>query len=612
MIKNLVFVLFILLFFFPEFAKEERDESTDPEITEIVEVIGNVAQNRAVQSVSVINKEIMEMFRPENLKSIIATTPGVLTLSSGKFGQASSTYIRGSNTTQVLYLIDGIKVRDVANIGGVSLGTISTFLVDNIEIVRGPLSSIYGSDAMGGVVSINSETEKGIRFETSLGSYGSYQGNVSWSKKYQDLKISIASANQLYTDNIENDEFRNNGFKARVDYQKYDGFRTGFRFFGNITESGIPYNINVPSLKRKYNQLNYIAAIPFEFKFNDSTTLKINLSYNRNDYKFEDKDDIWNPYFRNTSDNKEIEGIFRTEILNGLTVNGGIDYSSQNIFTENNFGITINNFKTNYFSSFFLLNYELGDLMLSGSIRYDKYKDVDSNISPQIGFSYIFNNIIKVKGSYSESFKSPLPVHQINPWGASNFDLKPEKGKSYESGIEIFTKRMRGGVTYFNTEYSNLIDWVTIDFTTWTGQYQNINRADIKGVEIYLSYSPLNRLNFNLAYTFLSTENMATGEALPRRPKNSTALSLIYSGKSFSISGQMRYVGSRTDFDYSSYPPQTENPAFNTYDITTIIPLNRSFSLFFKMTNLFDKEYQEFSSYYAPGRRLEAGITYGN
>ncbi len=612
MITKLLPLLIIVLVSFPVLAKEKEADSSNPDITEVIEVIGDIAQNRSVQSVSVIDKEKMRKFRSNNLKSFISTTPGVLTLSSGKFGQASSTYIRGSNSTQILYLIDGIKVRDASNIGGVSLATISPFLVNKIEIVRGPLSSLYGSDAMGGVISINSGTESGIRFETSLGSHGSYMGNVSWAGEMKGFNISIASANQVYSDNIKNDQFRNNGFKAKIDFQGSEKFQTGFRFFGNITDSGIPFNMNVPSPLRKYRQFNYIAAIPFEFKFTNSTQVKINLSYNRNNYQFEDEEDIWNPYFKNTSDNREIEAVLKTKIFNKLLFSGGIDYSSQKIFTENNFGITIDNVRSDYFSSYVLLNYELGELFLTGSVRYDKYKDVDANISPQIGFSYLFSEAIKLRGSYSESFKAPLPVHQINPWGVSNYDLKPESGKSFEIGLDLFSKRVVAGITYFSTGYSNLIDWVTIDFTTWSGQYQNISSADIKGIELEFSYTPLDNLILNLTHTYLDSEDQSTGKPLPRRPENTTAFSITYSGKFFSLAGQFRYIGSRIDFDYSSYPPQTENPPFNTYDLTTTFPIKNSFSLYFKMTNLFNEEYQEFFGYVSPGRRLEAGITYNN
>ncbi len=610
MIKSFFIFISIILFSSLVFPVKKNVDLSVSEITEVIEVIGNISQNRSVQSVSVISKDQLEKMRAVSLKNAISSTPGILTLSSGKFGQTASTYIRGSNTTQILYIVDGIKIRDISNIGGVSLATLSPFLINKVEIVRGPLSNIYGSDAMGGVISIDTELEEGLKFESALGSFGSYEGNISWSKKTGDFYISLGSANQFYTDNVFNDDFENNGLKAGIEYKGSMNFSGGIKLFANITNAGIPVNFQVPSPERKYKQFNYIAAIPFKFKLGNKSDIKVNVSYNRNNYEFSDIEDIWTPYYKNVSDNKEIEINLRSEILKKISMNTGIDFASQNIFTEDSAGITIDNYKSNYFSSFLLLNYQSGDFLFTGSLRYDKYKDVKANISPQIGFSYLLNDSIKFKGSYSESFKAPLPIHQINPWGVSNFSLEPEKGKSFESGIEIFSKKFTAGVTYFSTEYSDLIDWAVIDFSTWAGQYQNISRAEINGIELEVSYSPFQNFSIGYSHTYLKTKNIETDEPLPRRPANTSSLFLIYSGRLFSLSGNIRYVGQRSDFDYTVYPSDIENPPFNTYDITGIIPIADSISIFFKMTNLMNREYQEFYGYPSPGRRIEAGITY--
>jgi len=610
MIKGFKIFMSIFLLSSLVFSAKKAENISGTEITEVIEVIGNVSQTRSVQSVSVISKERIEKLRAVNLKSAISSVPGVLTLSSGKFGQTASTYIRGSNTTQILYIVDGIKIRDISNIGGVSLATISPFLVNKIEIVRGPLSNIYGSDAMGGVVNIDTGLEDGLKFESSLGSFGSYQGNMSWSKKTGDIYLSLGSANQFYTDNVLNDEFKNNGIKTGIEYRRSMNFSAGIKFFANITDAGIPINFQVSTPERKYKQFNYIAAVPIKFKLGDNSDLKVNLSYNRNKYEFSDTEDIWTPYYKNISDNKEIDIKLRSEIFKNFSINSGIDFASQNIFTEDTSGITIDNFKSNYLSSFVLMNYQSGDFFFTGSLRYDKYKDVKSNISPQIGISYLLNESVKFKGSYSESFKAPLPIHQINPWGISNFSLEPEKGKSYEAGMELFLSNLTAEVTYFSTEYSNLIDWAIIDFSTWAGQYQNISRADIRGVEFEVSYSPVKSFNIVYSHTYLNTKNIETGSPLPRRPENTSSLLLFYTGKSFSLSGNIRYVGRRSDFDFTAYPSDIENPPFNTYDLTGIVPLADSISLFIKMTNLMDREYQEFYGYPSPGRRIEAGITY--
>ena len=609
MIKNLIITGCIFLFL-PVFPAEESESIPESTITEIIEVVGNVDRNRSVQTISVVGKDLVRRLGAVNLKNVISSTPGILTLSNGKFGQTTSSYIRGANSSQVLYIIDGIKIRDVSNIGGVSLATISSFLINKVEIVRGPLSNIYGSDAMGGVISIDTGIEEGLTFETSLGSYGSYQGNISWSKTYGDIQFAVGSANQFYTDNAINDNFKNNGIKIGLDYDGSQTFKTGIKFFANITNAGIPLNFQVVTPERKYKQYNYSAAVPLQFDFSRRSGLTISLSYNRNNYEFSDTDDIWTPYYKNMSDNKEIEVNFRTAIADDLLLRAGIDFASQNIFAEDSSGITINNIKSNFWSSFILLNYQSGNLFLTGSLRIDKYKDVRSNLSPQIGFSYLINETVKFRGSYSESFKAPLPVHQINPWGTPNFSLEPEKGKSFEGGVELDAKKLRAGIAVFSTVYTNLIDWATIDFTTWTGQYQNISGAVIKGIEFEISYAPARYLSIGYSHTYLDTTNSVTNEPLPRRPRHASNLIVSFTGRSFTLSGNLRYVGRRGDFDYTAYPADIENPPFDTYNFTGMVPLGDTVSLMFRITNLMDSDYQEFFGYPSPGRRFEFGLTF--
>ncbi len=612
MIKISFLIFTILMFSFSMFGNEKTGEDVYPKIKESIEVIGDISSEDSIQSVTVVTKKEIRQFQYNNLKTLLSSVPGVLSMSNGSFGQSSSIFIRGSNNSQVLYMIDGIKIRDVSNIGGVNMGTISPFLINKVEIVRGPLSSIYGSDAMGGVVSINTTPDKRLEMEATLGSHGSYQGNFSWSGSKHNFKYSIATANQFFSDNINNDEFQNNGIMAKIDYNNPGKISGGVRYFGNFTDSGIPLNMQSPSPQRGFKQAMHSVGLPFKFYINNDTKLKVNISYNKNYYKFEDSDDLWNPYFKNTSDNSEIEAILNTRFSNGINLTAGTDYSTQSIFMENSYGVTLDNVKSNYFSTFLHGDFETGNIFMSGSVRYDKYKNVDPNISPQAGLSFMFNEKIKFKGSYSESFKAPLPVHQINPWGISNFELKPEKSKTFEVGLEMFLKNFVGKFTFFNSRYNNLIDWVTVDFTTWQGQYRNINKADIKGVELELSLSLLKNLNFSLSHTYLKTEDLSTGKPLPRRPEHSMSVSFIFRGKSFFIAGNIRYVGKRNDFDFTSFPFDVNNPSFNTYDLTLHFPVKKyNSSLFLKITNLLNLDYQEFYGYPAPGRRFEAGIRYG-
>ena len=193
MIKLCLIVITFFLSFFPAFTEEKIEEDLFPDKVEYIEVVGNISVSKSIQSITVVEKKKIDSMRLQNLKDILSVSPGVLSLSSGKFGQNTSTFIRGSKNSQILYLIDGVKIRDGSNIGGINLSLIPSFLIDKVEIVRGPLSSLYGSDAMGGVVNIVLNKRKGVRTLFSAGNFGSYQANVSAAGQSKNIIYYVAS-----------------------------------------------------------------------------------------------------------------------------------------------------------------------------------------------------------------------------------------------------------------------------------------------------------------------------------------------------------------------------------------------------------------------------------
>jgi len=572
-------------------------------------VVGNVPVIKTIQSVSVFKREEIEKFNFESLKSMLKLAPGLLTLSSGQFAQASSTFIRGSKPTQVLYIVDGIKLRDGASIGGVNLAMLSPNLIDKVEVVRGPLSNMYGSDAMGGVISMNTISKEGANFLASLGSHGSYTGNFSGGTKLKNFNLGLSVNTQRYTNDVVNDVFKNTGLSAKVNY-KGETIDTGLRFFGSITDSGIPFNFGISTPERKYKRNYTIFALPFAYNLKKNATIDIKLAYTNSKYEFEDPNDMWGPYFMSKFDNYEAEVTYTGRFFKKLDVRAGIDYSDQKILNENHLGKTLDNEKMNYFSTFASTALNLNALQVSASIRYDKYKGVDANFSPQIGISYLVANKLKIRAAYSHSFLAPMVSQMVNPWGKGNSDLKPEKGKSFEVGAEFYSEKLVLGATYFNTKYQDMIDWVTINWVTFEGQYQNITDVDVYGMELAATFRPVYNLTLSGAYTYLHTEDKATGEPLLRKPKHTFSGFAAYTHKRFTLSVNMTYVGKRSDLDYSAWPPEKDNPGFNTYDFSLMVPVYKGLSLFGKITNVFDREYQEMIGYPTPGRRFELGLKY--
>jgi vitamin B12 transporter len=601
-------VLSFTLFSEKTTSDEKKESSSTKKTTEKsmfveeVEVLGKIPVNRAIQSVTVYSKDEMEQFNNETLKSLLNQTAGFLVLGSGHPGQFAYSFARGASLNQTLFLIDGFKMTDPSTSIGLNLTFISPNLFEKIEIVRGPLGYIYGSNAMGGVINMKTREEEGIELTTFAGSHGTYEGNLYLSKKAGDFKFTLNGNLLRYSDGVENDEFKNRSIKAKIGYDK-EGLKTGLIFFGNFADSGIPFSMGNPTPNRIYSQNNYLFALPFSYKFPGPTILNIKLSHNYNMYEFEDPDDTWNSYFMNKSIINEAQVAVRTKPLKNLFINTGIDYSDQKITNEDNTEKQLDDENTNYISAFLNAGLKLKRLFISASLRYDKYKDIDKEFSPQLGLSYLFSGIFKIRASYSENFRAPTLPELLNPmWG--NPDLQPEKGKSFEIGADIYTKAATFSLVYFNSEYKNLIGF---NPTTWV--FDNLNEADISGIELSARVILFEQITLWAAYTYLDTYDIQHDQELLRRPKHSVSAMISYKHKYFFISGEMIYVGKRLDYDELLWETG-ESPSFNTFNFNLSIPLNEKLSLIGKATNAFNHEYQEVLGYPAPGSRFILGIKY--
>ncbi len=612
---SILFVLFILVFssLFAEEKKEKKDafKTADSQFGEVIEVVGSIPLLKTIQTVSLADRSYFNAIDATNLKEAIALTPGLFTLSTGQSGQVSSTFIRGSKSTQILYIIDGIKIRDFVNIGGMNLSVISPSMMNRVEIVRGPLSNIYGSDAQGGVININTDSKKGIFFSGAYGSHGSYTGDFSFAKTIGDgLDLSFNVNTRRNSNDIPNDVFRNSGISAKLAYAK-EKLRIGLNYFGNLTDSGVPYTWDLKSsLDTEYKQNYHVLAVPVRIDLSDKSKLKLIASYTRSNYKFEDPDAFFNFQSRLVSNTMSFESEFSTRLNRYINLRSGIEYAGFNATNETDDNLLIDDHSANSFSAYLHGDISYKNLMIFLSARYDKYKDVDSHISPQVGFSYLIAERLKIRGSYSNSFKTPMITHQINPWGIENFSLKPELADSFEVGVDYYSKYITLGITYFNTAYKDMIDWVTVDMTTFAGQYQNISNVDIKGTEFLLTVRPSDAVTLQATYTYLDSKDKSSGDALLRRPKHSFTGLIIYRHRFFRTSLQMVHVGERSDSDPLSWPPLTTSPSFNHFNFNIYVPITEGLAVTGKISNLFDTEYSEIFGYPSPKRRFELGFRY--
>lgn len=597
----IVISLLVFSFSLPAYADEKEEQESM--VVETVEVTGETTLNKTIQSVSVITGDDLKKYHPEGIKSILNMSAGFLTLSGGHYGQMAYSFARGAGTNQTLFLVDGFKITDPANSLGLNLTFLSPHLIEKVEIVRGPLSNMYGSNAMGGVVNLVTRNKEGAEASAFLGSHGSYDTNVFLSKKIGDyLNLSVNGSLIRYSDGLENDEFKNNGITLKSNYH-YKDFKVGLMAFGNFADSGIPLNLGLPTPNRKYKQNNFLLALPLSWVFNDHSKLNLKLSHNSNKYEFEDSDDPWLPYYENKSIVNEARLNFHTSFAQVIKLHTGVDYSDQKILNRDSFSTAIDNEKTHYISAFVNAGLDLKKLLLSASLRYDKYRDIDAVFSPQVGFSYLVAKKFKIRGAYSQSFRAPTLPELLNPlWG--NPELEVEKGKSFEIGADLYTKPVIFSAVYFTSNYENLIG-----FSPLTFRFANLSKVDISGIELSTRFTLFETLTLQAAYTYLDTNDLQYERELLRRPKHALSAVISYNNRYFNLGSEMTYVGKRLDYNELTWSVG-HSPAFNTFNVLLFVPVNDYFSIVGKMTNAFDKEYQEVMGYPAPSRRFLIGIKY--
>jgi len=581
------------------FSTEKKEK---PFLEEKIEVIGKVPVSRALQSVTVFTEKDMMYSKSAGLKGFLNQSPGILVLSAGHPGQFAYTFARGAAVNQMLFLVDGCRLFDPSSSLGGNFSFLSPQVVQKIEIIRGPLSNLYGSNAMGGVVNLITKKNTGLAFSLAGGSHGTLEGDLNWGMNKSTFNFSLNGHFLNYSDGLLNDELHKQAFSFHSAYEK-NNLDFGVSLFGNLVDSGIPMNLGLSTPERHYWQNNLLLTVPFAYRFAEHIAVESKISLHWNHYEFSDPNDTWNSFYANGSFVGALTAKFNALLWGKLKIVVGLDYSRQEIDNQNNGEVLLQKARTNAYSHFLSADADLGRFLFSASLRLDKYKNLPTVASPQLGVSYNLLPNLKLRASYAESFRAPTLPELLNPyWG--NPSLAPETGKSLECGMDIFLSSLTVGATYFDSRYANLIGYSPV---TW--KFVNINDALIKGVEFNLKQTLAKHWQWNLAYTFLKTLDIQYNRELLRRPRHTLSAQAIFQGSKFNVLAEMVYVGKRLDYDELLWSV-AENPQFNTFNFVVTIPIAKKIAWFLNVSNAFNRQFEEILGYPAPLRRFLLGFKY--
>lgn len=571
------------------------------------------------QSLSVLDAADIREKQALSLPDILVTTPSVTLSQNGGTGTAATLRVRGAEGDHTLYVLDGIRLSDPTQIGGgLNAGLLLTGDIDRIEIVRGPLSTLWGSRAIGATVSLTTrqatrpfEADAALEGAEDAASVragiGGKADKLNWRLFAAHLNDSHLSA---YKDGSETDKFEQNHLRLSLDYAVNDAHTLKLR--AARTRSHNDYDGYLPDYsfgdtKDYGNTLESLYSLAYQYS-GEAVTGTLSLSQTdseRHDYDSTDYETLNGKGKVTTLD---YTGTYRLSdtlrLVYGATAERSeIDYSS--------YGGPLLSRDADLNSVFVQGAFDLTPAFtLTASVRYDDHSRFGGQTIGHLSMSYRTGNLV-FRGSVGQGFKAPSLYQLYSDYG--NDALKAEKADNGEIGLDWFaTPEHRLSLTAFTRKTENQIDFAScfgsmhpLCATRPYGFYDNIAETEAKGIEAdyegRLTASTVLRAN----YSHIDAKDSLTGAKLPRRPRDLANIDLVQTlTPALTVGLGVRYAGATTESAYSSYRLK----AYTVADLRADWAVTDRVSLYGRIENLTDTDYETAAQYSTPTRRLWLGV----
>ncbi len=588
-------------------------------------------------SMTVISRLEIEESGQEFVGDLLRHVPGLDVVRGGGPGQTTSVFIRGAKSEQTLVLIDGIEANDPISPGrGFDFAHLSTDNVERIEVIRGPQSTLYGSDAMGGVINII--TRKGTgrphgSVGAEVGSFDTYRESVELSGSTDMLGYALSlsrydtngiSAADEDAGNDEDDGYENTTFSGRFTFSPADEFdldlvlrytdaESELDNFGGAFGDDPNYLLDTEELfarlqgrlrllDGRWEQKLGVAFTDYDRRADNDVDPAHPSDLVRSKYLGEILKFDWQHDFHLSESNTLTLG-FETEEEKGRS-----RYYSESMFGPYLSVQEEREARTN--SAYVQDQWEVIDnLFATLGARVDDHDRFGSETTYRAALAYqIEATGTRLKASYGTGFKAPTLFQLFSDYGNPN--LEPEESTGWDLGVEqsLMGDRLTLGATYFKNDFDDLIDYVPTGFT---GTYMNVDRAESDGVEVSVKFQATESLSLRANCTHQDTEDRETGRDLLRRPHRKAGIGATYRFPSdrARVGLDVLYVGSRDDLDFSSWPAErVELSSYTLVNLSGSYDVSKCVRLFGRIENLLDDDYQEVRGFGAPGIGFYGGM----
>jgi len=580
-------------------------------LSPIVITAGRVFQTaeESLAAVTVITREDIERQQARSVPDLIRGLPGVALSNSGGPGKVTSLFLRGSDSGQVLVLIDGVKVGS-PTLGSTAFEHLPVEQIERIEIVRGPRSSLYGSEAIGGVIQIFTHKGGGDlkpSFSLGAGSYHSYQGSASISGGGESgwFNAGLSGADTrgfnacngepgvagCFTHEPDEDGYRNLAANLRAGYRFDNDAEVDFHWLRTDGETEYDGGFENQSDTRQQVVSAGLKLMPIDAW---ALSLKAGRSWDDSD-NF--KDGIFSSRFETERDTLSWQNDLTLATDHLLTL--GLDYQEDRVGGSVSYDATSRD-NIGLFGQY--LGY-FGPHELQASLRHDDNEQFGGQTTGSLAWGYQFSGGLRLTASYGTAFKAPTFNELYFP-GFGNPELSPEESRSLELGLDDRTSRGGWSLHLFQTDIDDLI---AFDASIYAPA--NIDSARIRGLEA-VADARLGQWDLGASLTLLDPVNKSAGpnrgKWLARRPRQSLRFDLDRSFGNYSLGATLVAVGR----SYDDVANSRELEGYLTLDLRAEYRLARVWRLQARIDNLFDEEYETASYYNQPGRSLFLTLRY--
>lgn len=579
---------------------------------EIVVTATRIAQplKQSLSSTTVITQQEIRASQAADVPSILRSMAGVEASRNGGFGKTSALYLRGSSQTEVVVLLDGVRINSATN-GMTSIQELMLDQIERIEVVRGNVSSLYGSEAIGGVVQIFTRRGRGaphFNLSGGAGNLGTQRASAGFGGAVEatDFNMQLSAFNTGGVSainpavapkaNPDRDGYRNASLSANVRHAFDADHSLSATLFGSHGRNQYDSAFGVATDLNTNTAGVSKFSLSSDNRFSDIWQSRVQLAQGVDDYQdYKNGLPLVGGHYKTIQ--RQISWQNTVQVGDGSQLLLGVEHLAQVVTADKAFAQTrrnVNSLFAGYTGNF-------GAHQLQANLREDRNAQFGAPSTGLLGYGYAFSDAWRATASYSTAFKAPTFNELYFP-AFGNPALRPERARSAEAGLHYAVGTQQVDAVYFDSRIRDLVVYAPTPV--------NLNQARIDGVE--LSYAgQFGDTGIKAALTSQNPRDAVTGQQLVRRARLHSSLGVSHRFGAWQIGGEWLHSDAREDNHITAFPVRrVVLPGYDVLNMTASYAIDKAWKLSLSAANLTNQNDATAHGYNPLGRTLFVGINY--